>query len=174
MEQKVKMKAFTLIVRSYLVFLFWACLAAFHIAQAQSLPERQNLLDKSWPLLQPHPRLFATSSQFDAMKQQIETDEVSQKIFALVRETALQLLDKPTVEYVDTGAYWHGPMRQAQGRILSLAMMVRLTGEARFLDRARLEMKALADLPHWFPQHFLDTAEGALGMTVGIDWHKHK
>ena len=28
----------------------------------------------------------------------------------------------------------------------------------------------MADLPNWYPQHFLDTAEGALGMAVGLDW----
>ncbi len=126
--------------------------------------------DIQWPSIANHPRLFADSTRWDAVKQQIETDEVSRTIFAVVRETALQLLDKPPVAYVDNGAYWHGPMRQAQGRILSLAMMYRVSGERRFLDRAKLEMRTLADLPNWYPQHFLDTAEGALGMAVGLDW----
>jgi hypothetical protein len=49
-------------------------------------------------------------------------------------------------------------------------MMFRLTGEQRFLVRAKLEMQTMAELPNWYPQHFLDTAEGALGMAVGSDW----
>ena len=80
------------------------------------------------------------------------------------------MLDQPPVEYVDKGAFWHGPMRQAQGRILALAMNHRLTGDARFLERAKVEMHTLAELPNWYPQHFLDTAEGAVGMAVGLDW----
>lgn len=28
----------------------------------------------------------------------------------------------------------------------------------------------MAALPNWYPQHFLDTAEGALGMAIGLDW----
>jgi hypothetical protein len=46
------------------------------------------------------------------VKQRIENDEVSRKIFTVVRTTALQHLDKPPVAYVDNGAYWNGPMRQ--------------------------------------------------------------
>ncbi len=159
-----------IVLRYLLLLLFSVCLAALTTADAQSLTEQQTLSDKSWPSLPPHPRLFATTARWDALKQQIETDDVSRKLFAVVRETALQLLDKPPVEYVDLGAYWHGPMRQSQGRILSLSMMFRLSGESRFLDRAKLEMQTLADLPNWYPQHFLDTAEGALGMAIGLDW----
>jgi hypothetical protein len=49
-------------------------------------------------------------------------------------------------------------------------MTYRLTGEAKFLARAKVEMQTMADLPHWYPQHFLDTEEGSLGMAVGLDW----
>jgi hypothetical protein len=87
-----------------------------------------------------------------------------------VKNSAERLLDQPPVEYVDKGAFWHGPMRQAQGRILSLAMTYRLTGDARFLARAKLEMRTMAELPNWYPQHFLDTAEGAFGLATGLDW----
>jgi hypothetical protein len=120
--------------------------------------------------LAPHPRLFADAPRWSALKQQVANDPVSRQVFSVVRNSAERLLDQPPVAYVDTGAFWHGPMRQAQGRILSLAMTYRLTGESRFLDRARLEMRTMAELPNWYPQHFLDTAEGALGMAAGLDW----
>lgn len=140
------------------------CLGVLGFAGAETLPE------KAWKALPPHPRLFTNAARWSTLKQQIENDEVSKRIFSVVRETAKKLLDQPPVEYVDKGAFWHGPMRQAQGRILSLAMMFRLTDDARFLTRAKLEMQTMAELPNWYPQHFLDTAEGALGMAVGLDW----
>jgi oligo-alginate lyase len=31
-------------------------------------------------------------------------------------------------------------------------------------------MRTMAELPNWYPKHFLDTAEGALGMATGLDW----
>ena len=123
-----------------------------------------------WSKLAPHPRLFADAARWSALKNQVTSDPVSQQIFAVVRNSAERLLDQPPVAYVDTGAFWHGPMRQAQGRILSLAMAFRLTGETRFLARAKREMQTMAELPNWYPQHFLDTAEGALGMATGLDW----
>ena len=126
--------------------------------------------DKAWNSLPAHPRLFATASTWQTLKAQVTTDEVSRQIFAVVRATAERVLEQPPVEYVDKGAFWHGPMRLAQGRILALAMTFRLTDDAKFLARAKLEMKTMAELPNWYPQHFLDTAEGALGMAVGLDW----
>ncbi len=129
-----------------------------------------GLPDNVWDRVPAHPRLFADAARWETLKKQIATDEVSRQVFAVVRATAERVLDLPPVEYVDKGAFWHGPMRQAQGRIMSLSLAYRLTGDVRFLTRAKLEMKTMAALPNWYPQHFLDTAEGALGMAVGLDW----
>jgi hypothetical protein len=126
--------------------------------------------DVDWSRLAPHPRLFADAARWSALKQQVTDDPVSRQLFAVVRNSAERLLDQPPVAYVDVGAFWHGPMRQAQGRILSLAMTYRLTGDARFLTRAKLEMRTMAALPDWLPRHFLGTAEGALGLATGLDW----
>ena len=143
---------------------FFLALGFAFTAPAAELPAA------AWGNIPPHPRLFAGAARWTALRQQLTNDAVSREIFSVVRATAERVLDQPPVEYVDKGAFWHGPMRQAQGRILALAMAFRLTDDARFLARAKLEMKTMADLPHWFPQHFLDTAEGALGMAVGFDW----
>ncbi len=128
------------------------------------------LADEAWNVLPPHPRLFADAARWETLKQKLVKDEVSRQIFAVVQSSAERVLDQPPVAYVDKGAFWHGPMRQAQGRILALAMTWRLTGDARFSSRAKVEMQTMADLPSWYPQHFLDTAEGALGMAMGLDW----
>ena len=128
------------------------------------------LSESAWEHLPPHPRLFADAARWETLKQRIASDEVSRQIFSVVRDSAERVLDLPPVDYVDTGAFWHGPMRQAQGRILALAMTYRLTGDAKFLARVKVEMWTMADLPNWYPQHFLDTAEVALGMAIGLDW----
>lgn len=95
--------------------------------------------DTAWQKLPPHPRLFADAARWTALKQQVTNDVVSRQIFAVVKNSAERVLDQPPVAYVDTGAFWHGPMRQAQGRILALALTYRLTGDARFLARAKLK-----------------------------------
>jgi len=129
-----------------------------------------NLPNEAWAKLPPHPRLLANAARWQALKQQIRADATSAQIFALVRANAESFLTAPPVAYVDTGAFLHGPMRQGQGRILALALAYRIDGDLRFLAQARAEMKAMAALPNWYPQHFLDTGEAALGMGLGLDW----
>ena len=150
-----------------------------HAVAPGVMPMARELLEKvraprlpatAWEMLPPRPRLFSDAARWAGLKQQIVSDEVSRRIFAVVRDSAERVIGQPPVAYVDTGAFWHGPMRQAQGRILALAMTWRLTGNERFSARAKVEMKTMADLPTWYPQHFLDTAEGALGMAIGLDW----
>jgi hypothetical protein len=49
-------------------------------------------------------------------------------------------------------------------------MMARLTGDARYSDRAIVEMRAVSAFQDWNPSHFLDTAEMTLGVAIGYDW----
>ena len=144
------------VIRSVFTLLrFFAlpCLAAARAALAAELPVG------AWEKLPPHPRLFARAAHWQALKQQIRTDAVSGQLYAVARANAENFLTAPPVAYVDTGAFLHGPMRQGQGRILALALAYRIEGDARFLARARQEMKAMAALPNWYPQHFLDTGD---------------
>ncbi len=140
------------------------CSPAAAPAQTATLPAT------AWERLPAHPRLFANAARWTELKQQLSTDPVAQKMAALIRARAEAVLTAPAIEYVNRGSFFHGPMRQVQGRIAGLAMMYRLSGDRRFLDRARTEMTQLAALPDWLPTHFLGTAEGALGMAIGLDW----
>ena len=49
-------------------------------------------------------------------------------------------------------------------------MTYKLSGEARFLTRARKELKELAETPHWRPGHFLSCSEATTAMALGLDW----
>ena len=124
----------------------------------------------AWAKLPPHPRLFARPEKWESLKAQVVNDPVSQRMFALIKERAENVLTLPSLDLPSKGINLHGPMRQMQGRILALAMPYRLTGDALFLARAKLELRTMAELPNWYPQHFLDTAEGALGLAIGLDW----
>ncbi|MBC8008874.1 MAG: heparinase II/III family protein, partial [Burkholderiales bacterium] len=60
--------------------------------------------------------------------------------------------------------------RVFQGAIIDLATVARVEGDARYAARAREELLAVAALPDWGPHHFLDNAEYALGVSLGLDW----
>lgn len=125
---------------------------------------------EAWERLPPHPRLLAVAAQWDALPEQVKTDQVSKRLYAGVLARADQALDQPVVVYQKEGRRLLGPVREAQGRIIALAMAARISGDARYARRAIAEMREAAGLPDWNPSHFLDTAEMTLGLAIGYDW----
>ncbi|HEX9958623.1 MAG TPA: heparinase II/III family protein, partial [Fibrella sp.] len=146
-----------------LTILTLSLLAGVCLAQSSS----QNVPESYAQVLRAHPRLFASNDRFAALKSQQDT--VSQQLKAYIQHEAEALLTAQTIVYPTKG-FKFGQMRTVQGRILTLAMSYRLTGDKRFLNRAREELLQLAALPDWAPNHFLDVGEGALAAGIGLDW----
>ena len=126
-----------------------------------------TVLESYVKTLPDHPRLFARAARFLALKQQ--NDAVSKQLKAFILQQAEAVLIADKIVYPATG-FKFGAMRTVQGRVLTLAITYRLTGDQRFLDRARQELLQLAALPNWAPNHFLDVGEGALAAGIGLDW----
>lgn len=80
------------------------------------------------------------------------------------------MLAEPPVERVLIGRRLLDKSRTALSRVLHLGLAYRVTGEARFADRARREMLAAAAFPDWNPSHFLDVAEMTAALGIGYDW----
>ncbi|MBC7806470.1 MAG: heparinase II/III family protein, partial [Akkermansiaceae bacterium] len=132
-----------------------------------SSPAALPLTDANWKRLPPHPRLFADPARITAVKSR--KDEISQQLLALLQNDAESKLVSEPLVYPPTG-FLLDPVRKVQGRILTLALAYRLTGDKRYFERARKELLQLADLPEWRPSHFLDVGEAALAAGVGLDW----
>jgi len=111
--------------------------------------------------------LFADAARFLSLK--LQNDTISQHLKKYNLHEAESLLTTANVQYPTEG-FKFGAMRNVQGRILTLALSFRLTGDPRFLNRAREELLHLASLPDWAPNHFLDVGEGSLAAGVGLDW----
>ena len=117
-----------------------------------------------------HPRLLASTEDFTALREQVKTDPVTARFFAELSQRADAMLAQPPVTYKKEGKRLLGVCREALERISTLAMMARLTGDARYSDRAIVEMRAVSAFQDWNPSHFLDTAEMTLGVAIGYDW----
>lgn len=126
-----------------------------------------NLIEAHLQKLPPHPRLFADAARFTALK--TRNDEISRNLVALLRADADKKLTAAPIVYPATG-FLMGQMREVQGRVLTLSMIYRLSGERRYFERARQELLQLAALPEWRPGHFLDVGEAALAAGIGLDW----
>lgn len=117
-----------------------------------------------------HPRLFLPAGGETALKQRIATDPIWAGLQAdLLREADRQLGAKP-VERVLIGRRLLDKSRTALSRVLHLGLAWRLTGEKKYLDRARAELVAVAGFADWNPKHFLDVAEMTTAVAIGYDW----
>ena len=118
-----------------------------------------------------HPRLLATEADFAALKKQAATSATLKRWAESLRADAEKLLKEPPRKYeIPDGKRLLATSRKVRDRVWMLALVYRLTGEKRFLDRAWAEMDAAAKFKDWNPSHFLDTAEMTSAFAIGYDW----
>ena len=110
-----------------------------------------------------HPRILLNAETERALKQRLTSDPVLQSIQAGLLAEADRQLVAPPMERVLIGRRLLDKSRPALSRMLHLGLAWRLTGQARYLDRGRTELTAVAAFPDWNPSHFLDVA-------IGYDW----
>ena len=118
----------------------------------------------------PHPRLFATAKDFEALKTRAASDPLVKAGVDCVRRGADLALAAPPSRHIKQGKRLLGVSRAALARISLWAMAYRLTGEKKYLDRATVELRAVCAFSDWNPSHFLDVGEMSLAVATGYDW----
>jgi len=121
--------------------------------------------------LPPQPRLLLTPAAVERIHDRAAADPV----VALVRDATLAAADRAltrrTCEHrIPDGRRLLGESRHALDVVLLTATAWRLTDDRRYFDRCVLELDAACGLPDWNPPHFLDTAEMATAVALGLDW----
>ncbi len=117
-----------------------------------------------------HPRLFLDSAGEQALRARLEADPLLTGFHrAAIAEADAQLKTSPA-ERVMVGRRLLGTSRTCLSRLTHLSYAWRLTGEAKYLERAKAEMLAVATFSDWNPSHFLDVAEMTAGMAIAYDW----
>ena len=117
-----------------------------------------------------HPRLLALDADIARVRTLIQKDPAAKAVHERLLAEAREIQAAPPVEFKLIGPRLLDKSRAALGRIYTLAFLYRLNGEKQYLDRALLEMKAIAAFPNWNPSHFLDTAEMTHALAIGYDW----
>jgi hypothetical protein len=121
--------------------------------------------------LRPHPRLLASADDFAAIAPRADHDPLLAAIRDLVVRSATTMQSRRTCEHrIPDGKRLLAESRQALDTILHTAMAWRLTGDRRHLDRCVKELDAACGLVDWNPSHFLDAAEMATAVALGLDW----
>lgn len=117
-----------------------------------------------------HPRLLLTDAQLTAALAAAKSDPLRASLHARIVALAEAELKSTPVKHVLVGPRLLDKSRTALGRVLTTALAFRLTGDARFADRAKKELFTVAAFPDWNPSHFLDVAEMSLAVAIGYDW----
>ncbi len=118
-----------------------------------------------------HPRLYASSQDFAAVKQRIAADTQLAKWQGALRREADKLLSASPSRYeIPDGKRLLATSRRVLDRVMLLGWMYRTEGDRKYADRAWAELDAAAKFKDWNPSHFLDTAEMTHAFAVGYDW----
>ncbi len=117
-----------------------------------------------------HPRLLLNAQQWQELRGKVASDANLGRIANAVRRDADAMLPLPPIERKLEGRRLLGQSRRAVRRLLTLAMANLVSGERKYLERAAVEMRAIAAFPDWNPSHYLDVAEMTFAMAIGYDW----
>ena len=122
-------------------------------------------------LRQEHPRLLFSADDQQLMETLAQTNDLLARLIEQNQINATAQLNEPTIRYeIPDGKRLLNQSRQCIGRVLTMAMAYRLSGEKRYADGAIREMLVAAQFKDWNPSHFLDTAEMTTGLAIGYDW----
>jgi hypothetical protein len=125
-----------------------------------------------------HPRLYLLDRDLAALKTRVTSNPTAKAWYAKLKRDGEEILTqspvvhglkeprKPFQSMIDQSL-------RALDRVSTLALLYRLDGDRRWLDRARKEMLAVASFPDWNPNNFLDSAILSHALAIGYDWlHK--
>lgn len=117
-----------------------------------------------------HPRLFLGPGAEAGLKAKIAADPLLTQVYQRLTSTADDAQKLQPVVYRKDGRRLLGRSREALKRLTHLALLARLTGQARYVDAAKREMLSAAAFKDWNPSHFLDVAEMTAALGIGYDW----
>ena len=117
-----------------------------------------------------HPRLLLTAPAAAALRGRLEREPDMRAWLGRVREQGEALAKEEPLERIMDGQRLLEVSREALRRILLWGTLHRLDPDPKWVERARVELLAVAAFENWNPSHFLDTAEMAAAVAIGYDW----
>ena len=118
-----------------------------------------------------HPRLLVRMEDFDRMQSAIDSDSRLAAVHQHIIDRGESLLAQEPLTYEKVGKRLLNVSRAAIERILNMSYLYRMTGEERYLAKAEATINEVSSFPDWNQsEHYLDVAEMAFGVAIGLDW----
>lgn len=132
-------------------------------------PESSALFDYSQ--MGQHPRLLLRMDDFARMQSAIASDSRLATVHQHINDRAEHLLSQEPLTYQKVGKRLLNVSRAALERILFMSYMYRMTGEEMYLAKAESTLNEVSSFADWNQkEHYLDVAEMAFGVAIGLDW----
>lgn len=150
----------------------------FQIAIAQedysdSLPKLENPISVKYlqqKLDKTGPQLVLNSKIEKNLKTKLKTDPVVQNLYKAIKLNTETIQKEPLLERIMEGRRLLAISREMLYRMNMLGMVYRIEKDSTILKRINDELKAVCNFSDWNPSHYLDVAEMAMAVAIGIDW----
>ncbi len=118
-----------------------------------------------------HPRLLATATDFQNVREQVKPDGLLEAQWNLLLKKADTVLTESPVKYeLPDGVRLLEVSRKVLARVQLLGLAYQVTGDVHYRDRLWQEMDVVTQFADWHPVHFLDTAEMTAAVAIAYDW----
>ncbi len=118
-----------------------------------------------------HPRLLATDADFRRLQTRLRKNARLIEWLETLRRQAQDVLQQPVSRYeIPDGLRLLATSQRVKERAYLLALMYRVDGDSRYVERLWQEIQAAAQFPDWNPRHFLDTGEMIHAFALAYDW----
>ncbi|MFO7668669.1 MAG: heparinase II/III family protein [Bacteroidales bacterium] len=118
-----------------------------------------------------NPRLILNPElESRVMEKLTSGDSITTMGFRLLEQSAKSMLELEPLSYEKQGRRLLGVSREAVRRITTLAMAYRFNKDPGYLEHLEREIEAVCNFRDWNPDHFLDVAEMATAVALGLDW----
>lgn len=120
-----------------------------------------------------HPRIIMTEEDVTAIRTKLDagTDANLKALHDCIINYADKTLTAKDLVYEVKGKRLLDVSTEAANRIISCSYAWRLTGETKYLDKAKKDLQTVCAFKDWnSATHFLDGAEMAHGVGIGYDW----
>ena len=121
-------------------------------------------------LSQASTKLVLTPEISRNLKAKIKSDPLISNVYAALKLKAEEIQTRPLLERIMTGRRLLSVSREMLYRMNILGMVYHIDKEDKILDRINEEILAVCDFTDWNPSHYLDVAEMALAVAIGLDW----
>ncbi len=141
--------------------------------QTNGIPKLDNPITKEYlqkNLSKSHPRLVMNPSIQNNLIEKIKTDAVVKNMYEAIKLNANSIFDEPLLERIKIGRRLLAVSREMLYRMNMLGIVYSIEKDPKILNRINEELLAVSKFSDWNPSHYLDVAEMAMAVAIGLDW----